>query len=187
MIEILDADTTRVGAYVAAAGASMWVAWKEHRRSDGAGSDWWLAYWLVSGGVLTLLGLALAVDVAELVRDLGRTGARSDGWYGARSTYQVAALAALVFVWLSASTVVLIALWRVRVRRRRYLPHAVAMVTLMAFVAIRLVSLHEVDALLYGRALAGARWGVLAELALIGTTVLLSFRCATFPRAEESP
>jgi hypothetical protein len=61
------------------------------------------------------------------------------------------------------------------------------MVTLMAFVAIRLVSLHEVDALLYGRALAGARWGVLAELALIGTTVLLSMRCASFPRADESP
>jgi hypothetical protein len=69
---------------------------------------------------------------------------------------------------------VVIALWRVPARRRRYLPAALSVFTLMCFIGVRLISLHGIDALLYRRDLGGARFGAVVELALLGVAVLLT-------------
>jgi hypothetical protein len=66
------------------------------------------------------------------------------------------------------------ALWRVPARRRRYLPAALAVFTLMCFIGVRLISLHQIDAVMYRRDLAGARFGAVAELAILAVAVLLT-------------
>jgi hypothetical protein len=59
-------------------------------------------------------------------------------------------------------------------RRRRYLPMGLAVVTLAAFVAIRLVSLHQVDSVLYRRHIEGVRVGTLIELSLLLLTSVVT-------------
>jgi len=44
----------------------------------------------------------------------------------------------------------------------------------MCFIGVRLISLHQIDALMYRRDLAGAQFGAVVELALLAVAVLLT-------------
>ena len=73
-------------------------------------------------------------------------------------------------------------------RDARYLPHVILLSTILAFAAIRLVSLHQVDTVLYRRDVAGVRIVALVELGLLAATVLVTLTTARFPRnALERP
>lgn len=78
---------------------------------------------------------------------------------------------------------VVVAIWRVPERRRRYLPAAIVVSSLICFAAIRMVSLHYVDALLYNHPIVGVRIGSIVELGL--TTLALA--AATFRLGTPAP
>jgi hypothetical protein len=85
---------------------------------------------------------------------------------------------------------VVVALWRAPERRRRYLPVALVVFTLMCYAGMRLVSLHQIDALLYHRELAGLKIDTVLELiglgVALGSCVWAASRRRTLPRPATS-
>jgi hypothetical protein len=165
-----DSDGVRVAAYLVAAAVAGVSWWREHRRV-GADRSLWPTFWLLTGAFFLFLALARAVDLGGLATELGRSEAKERGWYDDRRKYQALGAAIIGGIWF---VTVVIALWRVPARRRRYLPAALSVFTLMCFIGVRLISLHGIDALLYRRDLGGARFGAVVELALLGVAVLLT-------------
>jgi hypothetical protein len=131
----------------------------------------WPTFWLLSAVFFLAMASARATDLGGLATELGRTEAVEHGWYADRRRFQALGAGLVGLGWL---VTVAIALWRVPARRRRYLPAAVAMFTLMCFIGVRLISLHQIDGLLYRRQLAGAEFGAVMELALLAVAVLLT-------------
>jgi hypothetical protein len=165
-----DSDGARVAAYLVATAVAGVSWWREHRRV-GTDRSLWPTFWLLTGAFFLFLALARALDLGGLATELGRSEAVERGWYDDRRKYQALGAAVVGGIWC---VTVVIALWRVPARRRRYLPAALSVFTLMCFIGVRLISLHQIDALLYRRDLEGARFGAVAELALLGVAVLLT-------------
>jgi hypothetical protein len=182
LIDVLDSGWLRVGAYaVVAAQATLW-GFRERRWVVARGFDWWPTYWFLSAIMLVTMGVARAGALGDLVSEIGRDQARSSGWYESRRTLQAAAVVVVAIVWAIG---VLVAIWRVPPRRRRYLPHVLALSTVIAFAAVRIVSLHHVDTVLYRRDIGGVRIVAIAELTLLAVTLLAALTTSRFPpRAE---
>lgn len=169
MTELLDSPELRLVLYVVAAIAAL-LAWARER-DDLATRDSgvrWPRFWLLSAALLAAMGVARAVDLGDVISDLGRDRAVSDGWYDTRLLLQVAVVGAMATVW---GLSVLGGLWGVLERRGRYMPAAAMLVSLVCFAAVRVVSLHHVDALLYRRDLLGLRFVSLIELSLLAATI----------------
>ena len=171
--EVLDSSSLRVGAYGVTAALMMWWGARERRSIDAHRVEFWPTYWFMSAAVLTVMGLTRAVGVAELLGEVGREQTQATGWYEARRTVQASAVGIVAVAWLMT---VVLAILRVPPRRRRYLPHVIALSAVVAFAAIRLVSLHQVDALLYRRDIGDVRIVAIVELSLL----VLSIIAATF-------
>ena len=136
------------------------------------------AFWLFQAVLLLAMGAALASDAAEAITDLGRERARADSWYLNRRTLQVPIVAAVGVVWLTST---FIAVWRIPPRRRRYLPSVIVVGALVSFAAIRAVSLHQIDSVLYRTDLAGVRIVAILETALL--IAVTAAAAASVPRA----
>jgi hypothetical protein len=167
MLGWLDSDGVRVAAYLLAAAVAL-VTWSREQRRASSTPTLWPAFWLLSAVVFLGLAVARAADLGSLITQLGRNEAFSQGWYSHRRRFQALTIAAIGATWV---IVVAASLWRVPARRRRYLPAALAQFTLMCFIGIRMISLHQVDSLLYRREVAGARVGTLLELVLLAIAV----------------
>lgn len=169
LVDLLDRGGTRDIAYVVVAVVALAMYWHERRRRASLPDDsslhdaLWPVYWLLSAAVM----LALAAGrggLGDALTEFGRDQARSAQWYETRRTYQVVAVgvvAVTYVVWVA------VAVWRVPPRRRRYLPNAVVIATIMALAAVRMVSLHQIDSLLYRTDIAGIRIIAIAELSLL--------------------
>lgn len=181
LIDVLDSGRLRVGAYVVVAAQATWWGLRERRRIADHLLDWWPTYWFLSALVLIVMGTARAGALGDLVTELGRDQARSSGWYESRRALQAGAVVAVAVAWAVG---VLVAIWRVPPRRRRYLPHVLALSTLIAFAAVRIVSLHHIDSVLYRRDIAGIRIVSIVELTLLGATAgtALTTRSRASPR-----
>ena len=110
------------------------------------------------------MAVGRASNVSDLLTELGRERARSGGWYEVRRSLQAWVIGAVAAVW---AVTVAIAVWRVPERRRRYLPTAIVVFTLVCFIGIRLISLHQVDALLHNRDVRGVTIGAVIEVGLL--------------------
>lgn len=165
-----DSNGLRVLAYCLAAAASVHMGLRErHRRQVGGGREIWPTFWFLTAALLAVMALGRAADIGGLVSEIGRREAREEGWYEVRRGYQAAAVASIGAIWLIA---VVVAVWRVPERRRRYLPSALVVFTLICFAGIRVVSLHHVDTVLYNRPVRGVRIAAIVELILISLTIL---------------
>lgn len=181
MSEIVDAAWLReVGYAVVGLIAAIWAV-REHVRPPQQRPDWWPAYWWTSAILLVAMGGARVGSLEVLVEDFGREQARAGGWYESRRNLQGLVVLVLGGVWLVG---VLGAIWRVPPRRRRYLPHAIGVSGLMAFAAVRVVSFHYVDALLYRRGIGGVRFVSIIELGVLAATALAGMATARFPRRD---
>jgi hypothetical protein len=168
-----------VVARYALAGVTAVVLGVAERRSGRATDPrFWPAFWFTTGALLSM-ALARASNLSETLTDIGRDQARSEGWYETRRSLQAGVIVRVTVVW--AITVAL-AVWRVPERRRRYLPTAIAVFTLVCFVGIRLISLHQVDAVLLDRTVSGATIGALVEIGLLLSIVVVS--AWRFPRSN---
>ena len=131
----------------------------------------WPPFWLLTAGFLAVMAIGRAGDIGSLLGDLGRGRGVDSGWYETRRPLQAAIVVALGAVWF---VVVTIACWRTPERRRRYLPMGLMVVTLAAYAAIRVVSLHHIDTLLYRRELADVWVGTVIEMTLLVATGLVT-------------
>jgi hypothetical protein len=165
-----DSDGGRVLAYLVATAVALLAWWREHRRGR-SDPGLWSPFWLLSAAFFLAMAVARATDLGGLATELGRSEALEQGWYDERRRIQAYGAALVGAGWL---VTVAVALWRVPARRRRYLPAALSMFTLMCFIGVRLISLHQIDALLYRRELAGAQFGAVVELAILAVAVVLT-------------
>lgn len=166
----MNSHWARVIGYVLLVVLSLVALARERRRAsevDGV----WPPFWLWTAGFLAVMAIGRAGDIGSLIGDLGRGRAVDSGWYESRRPLQAVIVAALGFGWLA---IVSVACWRTPERRRRYLPMGVMVITLAAYAAIRVVSLHQVDGLLHRRDIAGVRVGTVTESVLLILTALVT-------------
>ena len=121
----------------------------------------WPLFWVATALVLVVMAVGQAGDVGQFLADIGRRDALANDWYERRRSAQTVIVAGVTLVWALTA---LIAIWRVPERRRRYLPVALVVLSLVCYGTIRVISLHHVDALVYRRHLFGAEVGRLIEL-----------------------
>ena len=175
------ADSTAfiVALYAIAGATALLIGVAERRRSHTTDPRFWPPFWFSVAAFLLLLAVGRASNVSDLLTDLGREQARSGGWYDTRRALQAWVVGGVAAVW---AVTVMVAVWRVPERRRRYLPPAVAVFTLACFIGIRLISLHQVDSLLHDHDLGGVTDGAVIEIALLLTLMALSVW--RFPRSD---
>jgi hypothetical protein len=177
-----DSTTFVVILYAIAGGTAILLGVAERRHGSATDPTFWPVFWFTTGALLLSMALARASNASEILTDIGRAQARSDGWYETRRVLQAWVIGIVTAVWALTVT---FAVWRVPERRRRYLPTAIAVFTLVCFVGIRLISLHQVDALLHDHDLGGVTVGAVVEIALLVSVVIVSAR--RFPRSTLEP
>jgi hypothetical protein len=155
----LDSNAVRALGYLAVAVAAYVAGRREQRRAQ-TNSALWPTFWFLTAGLFLVMALGRAGNVAQFVAELGREEAVATGWYANRRKYQALAVGLIALTWF---IVVFVAIWRVP-DRRRYLPMALVSFSLVCFAAIRMLSLHQVDALLYRRHVVGAEIGAVLEV-----------------------
>ncbi len=181
MIDMLDSGWLRVVAYGVTALLAIVVGTLEHRSPLRTTLLWWPTFWFMSSTLIAAMGLARLGEVGDLIAVVGRDSARTHGWYDQRRNVQAGIVIVVASAWVIA---VLAALWRVPSRRRRYLPTALTLFTLVCFAVIRAVSLHQVDSVLYRRNLHGVRWVAIIELLLLGiASIAIAVRVPRHPIA----
>jgi uncharacterized membrane protein len=179
MAGVLDSNAFRVLGYVFAAVICVLTGWRERVHVRSERHDLWPTFWYLSAVLLLVLAVG-RVGLGDLLSDFGRHTAREEGWYQTRRKLQAVVVGSFAAAWGIA---VLVAIWRVPERRRRYLPAAIVISGLVCFAAIRLVSLHQVDTLLYRRDIGGVH--IVAIVETIGIAlVLLSTLWNPFVRAR---
>lgn len=188
LIDMIDSGWIGVAAYGIVAVIAVQWGLRERRALADHRLDWWPTYWFTSAALLVTMGLARATDVGGLVADFGREQARHEGWYDTRRTFQALAVAAVAATWLIG---ILVAIWRIPLRRRRYLRHVIALSTLIGFAAVRIISLHHIDSLLYRTDIGGVRIVSIVELTLLVVTAVAGvgarFDRSTPPEHEAGP
>ena len=161
MADFLNSNILRILAYILAA-ATCLLAWQREREwASPSRPNLWPPFWLLGAALLLAMALARSTDLVALMSDLLRDEARATGWYNERRPLQAAVLAVVSAGWILTVTV---AIWRVPERRRRYLPHAIVVFSLICYGAVRVVSYHYVDAILYNHPIWGIRLGSMVEL-----------------------
>lgn len=167
------ADSTAfvVALYVLAAATALVLALIERRHVHEHDRRLWPTFWFTTAVLLLLMGAGKAGNVSGLLADLGREQARSGGWYETRRTLQAWVIGAVTAIW---ACTVAIAVWRVPERRRRYLPPAIAVFTLICFVGIRMISLHQVDSLLQRHDVLHITISTIVEAGLLIAIVVVS-------------
>jgi hypothetical protein len=166
----LDSDGVRVAAYLFATAVALTTWWRERRQAT-SNRSLWPTFWLLTAAVFAVMAIGRATNLSDLITRLGRDQAYAGGWYNNRRRIQAAAIAVVGAAWVLT---VGVAVWRVPARRRRYLPAFIAQFTLVCFVGVRMISLHQVDSLMYRRHIAGAEAGTVAELVLLAIAVVLT-------------
>jgi hypothetical protein len=177
----LGSNWLRVVAYAVAAAAALLAGVRERRRS-GVEDGVWPTFWFVTAGLFLLVVLARATDLGGWATALGRDEAVAHGWYSHRRKVQALVVGSIGVAWF---LVVVAALLRFHVRRRRYLPAAIVVFSLMCLAGIRLVSLHQIDAVLYRRSIAGLKVGALMELVGVLVAVAVTFWRPRSPSVED--
>jgi hypothetical protein len=175
----LDSTACAVALYGLAGVTALLLGVAERRRGGAADPRLWPTFWFATGGLLLIMAVGRASNVSDLLTDIGREQARSGGWYEVRRSLQAWVIGVVAAVW---AVTVAIAVWRVPERRRRYLPPAIVVFTLVCFIGIRLISLHQVDALLHNRDVRGVTIGAAIEVGLLLLIVVVS--AWRFPRSN---
>ncbi len=190
MAELLDASWFGACAYGIASAAMVMAWYHEWVRLDRIGPAGrrilWPTCWLLIGAVYASLALALGLELAGTLGGLGREYARSEEWYESRRPLQAAVVAIVGVTWL---TIIVVGIWRVPERRRRYLASALLCTSLVCFAIIRLVSFHYVDTILVRTSLAEVPLGTIVELigiVLAVVVVAMSVRRPVPDSATES-
>jgi hypothetical protein len=186
----LDSTALAVALYTLAGALALVLGVVERRRGR-ADPSLWPTFWFLTGGFLLIMAVGRASAGSDLLTGYGREQAWSEGWYDTRRSLQAWVIAAVAAVWaVTVAVVVAVVVWRARERGRRYFPAAIVVFTLVCFIGVRLISLHQVDALLNDRYVRGVTIGAVIEIGLLLTFVVVSawrFRRPSSVRRDEQP
>jgi len=172
----LNSNWVLVAAYLLAALTCLVIALRDRTMARHRTAKW-PAFWFAVSGLFVVLAIVRGDGVASTLSNAARAHAQAEGWYPRRHRVQALALQGLAAGWALA---VVGALWRIPRRRRRYLPVAVAVLSLLSFLAVRAVSLHRVDALLR-RTVHGVGLSSLTELGCVALVTVLAPATAAWP------
>jgi hypothetical protein len=138
-------------------------------------------FWFIFGSALILLAIAKLVGLQHFLGGHIRDLARQDGLYDLRRPYQRLANDAVIGLALLAFTggvVIWVKKWFVLIA-----PLA-AMIVLLAFTAIRAISLHNVDTVLYRTNMWGVSVGALIEVILTSSIAGIALFIGLFMHAK---
>ena len=169
---VLNSNALRAAAYVVAAALCFVAGLREREARRGTTS---LApyFWFVLAGLMLFFGISRELEIGPWITDQGRSFARDHGWYNERRRYQ-----RLLVDFIFVGSLVLIAIGWVWFFRAVYREHPlafIAIVYVVSFVAIRTISLHQIDHMLYTDHFGGYRPNAALELfgcALVGVATL---------------
>ncbi|MET0198929.1 MAG: hypothetical protein ABW364_16990, partial [Rhodococcus fascians] len=122
-----------------------------------------------------------ASDTGDFLADLGRRQARSEGWYDTRRSMQAAVVGIIAGIW---AIVAIVAIWRVPTRRRRYLPTALIVFTIICFAGVRIISLHQIDAALRIDTIGELTTKATVEVSLLLSCAMVSLALILSPRSK---
>ncbi len=143
------------------------AAFAEGAAPEQAHGRLWRFSLLLAAILLLVLAVASYGDLSDVLTGFGRKQAYRAGWYDTRRGLQAGVVIALFATWCVS---VLVSIYAVPSRRRSFLPAVIGLFTIWGFVAVRLVSYHDIDAVLYRRHLAGARMVAFGEVGLLVAT-----------------
>jgi len=181
----LDSTACTVALYVVAGSTALLLGVVEQHRGGATDPRRWPMFWFATGGLLFVMAAGRASNISDLLTDIGREQARPGGWCEVRRSLQAWVIGAVAASW---AMTVAVAVWRVPERRRRYLPFAIVVFTLVCYAGMRLISLRQVDAPLHIRDLRGVTIGSIIEVAILLLVVIVSawrFRGANSGRPDE--
>jgi hypothetical protein len=167
MADLIDSSVVRATGYFVVALLAALAAFVDRSSHEQAHSRLWRFSLLLASFLSLFLAVASYGDLSDILTGFGRERAQSAGWYDTRRGVQAAVVAGLFTLWCVS---VLVSIYAVPSRRRSYLPAVIGLFTLWGFVAVRLVSYHDVDTLLYSRHLGGARIVAVVEVSLLAAT-----------------
>lgn len=151
------------------AGACLWAAWRERRGTVSRETTPPRRYplvWLTLAVVLLTLAIHEKTGVLNRITNMARFDSQTEGWYAERRAFQ---MKVITLVPPAAVAIGVCGLILVRKAWLRYLPTLCAVLYLVGFTAIQLVSFHYVDRLLSetraGRPL--REWASLLGLGLV--------------------
>ena len=179
VVSWLDSTWCPVVAYVMVALLAMVLGSLEIARTRSVGSSiLWPNFWFGTAVLLVVMAVGRATDTGEFLADLGRQQARSEGWYETRRGIQAAVIGTIAAIWLIS---IILAIWRVPARRRRYLPMAIVVFTIVCYNGTRVISLHQVDAIFHNREIGGVTIGAVTELSLLACALVVELRALWLP------
>ena len=167
MADLIDSSAVRAAGYVVVALLAVLAAFADRETAEQAHGRLWRFSLLLSAVLLTFLAVASFGDLSDVLTGFGRERAYRAGWYDTRRGVQAGVVVTLFVLWCVS---VLVSIYAVPSRRRSYLPAVIGLFTIWAFVAVRLVSYHDIDTLLYRRHLGGARLVAVGEVTLLTAT-----------------
>jgi hypothetical protein len=129
-------------------------------------------FWLAMTVIFLCLGINKQLDLQSLFTEIGRTLARSEGWYRNRRTYQLAFIEGLALI---AVALVALLLWIFRRSHPTIRMALLGVVFTTAFVVLRAASFHHVDRFLKTGFL-GWRWNWIIELTGIAIVAIAALR-----------
>jgi hypothetical protein len=171
-VTLANARWLREFAYLAVGLAAFVAAWRAGR---GRSAIVVPLFWCVCAVLLMVLAISREIDLANRIANEGRHIFRVEGWYPDRRPVQrwaILGILAMSSVVGAAGCAVII--WR---RWPQLLLGFVAIVVLGTFLAVRTVSLHDIDALLYRRSFEQVQYNAIFELgatAFVGLAAVLA-------------
>lgn len=170
-----------VAAYAAAAALALAASARVPPGAPARGLE--RGFWLAAAAALALLAANKQLDLQSFLTATGRCLAKAQGWYEDRRAVQAGVIAAL-------SAAVLVAgaglTWRLRRTLRRTGPAVAGLVLIAAFVLVRAVGFHHVDALIDLR-LGTARMNWVLELGGIAVFAAGGLRALALGRRRARP
>ena len=165
LVNLLNSEWIGIASYVVAAVACICAGQRERHAGSTPTAEVWPWFWTLAGGSLVLMAVARIGRVGGRLYFVGRREAEAGGWYGSRRPLQAFVVAILAVV---ALAIVIVGVRRIGVAGRRYAPTLVMLFGLFLFSLIRIVSLHQIDSVLYRHPIHGVRVGPVLDLFCTG-------------------
>ena len=181
----LNSEWLRTSSYAAAIVACVLAGRRELGMTGTALARVWPRFWFVAAGMMSVLLVGRLTGIGSDAYELGRRKAITSGWYWSeRRRLQGGAILGLGAASLLGIVVVAHMMGD---GIRRYLTPLVCLLGLAGFAAARIVSLHQIDTLLYQRPILGARVASMIELTLTtGLVVIASHLTRNSEKDRES-
>ncbi len=164
LVNLLNSESLSISLYLIAAILCVRGEYRERRMKLTSATVIWPWFWAAVGGLLVLMALARVGHVGGRLYFFGRREAEAGGWYGSRRPLQALVVAVLAVI---ALAITVVGGRRIGAEHRRYAPTLIVLLGLVLFSVVRVISLHQIDSVLYRRPIDRVRLGPVLDLSLI--------------------